>query len=977
MATKTQTITRQVGRTRSLAFGLVMLVIMLIATSISGYFSYNLQKSEENRLAGTIGTILSESINRISFSGKYHSRILLEEMQKKLPELAYISVETLDGIVEAHTDSTQNDTPITQEERDLNHHAIDGDTTVITEKTINGVAVKEVLVPYRTGLRLEPSGVVRIGINVNEARSKQLSNLFIHILIIIALTISAVWIMEMLSRRFSRRLNESEQALRESNDLFTLFMRHSPFYAFIKDVTPSESRVLQASDNYRQMIGITGSDMVGKTMAELFPADLAATITADDWAVVSNNKVLQVDEELNGRSYTSIKFPIIQGGRTLLAGYTIDITERKKSEDLLSYSNSLTTAALESTPDAILVVKRDGKIARWNQKFVDLWKVPEGLLDTTIDDPVLQHVTAQMAQPETFLAKVLELYDHPEDSSVDTLFLADGRVVERYSQPLQIKDEIVGRFWSFRNITERKRMEDALQASESRLLEAQKMADVGNWELDVATGRIWASDLAYDMYGLKPSPDNTIELSKVKDCTVNREIVRQAMVDLIEKDEPYNMEIDVEPANGNEPLSIRSIAKCIRDEEGRPVKVVGVIQNITEMKRAENERLKLEAQLQQAQKMELVGLLAGGVAHDFNNILGVIIGHADLAMAPLNPSHPLFAHLEAIRKAANHSADITRQLLAFARKQTIAPKVISLNEAIEGTLNMLRRLIGEDIELTWRPGESLWAVKVDPSQIDQILANLCINARAAISGVGNITVETCNCTMDDGYLLGQSDFIPGDYVRISLSDNGCGMDQETLSHIFEPFFTTKGIGKGTGLGLATVYGAVKQNRGFINVYSEPGKGTSFTIYLPRHSGKAINEIHESTAEQVVGGNETILLVEDDSAILNMTTMMLQSLGYTVFSATFPSEAIRLTDEFSGKINLLITDMVMPEMNGRDLAKHILANQSGLKCLFMSGYTADIIANQGILDEGVCFIQKPFSRNELAKKIRSILELKGS
>jgi PAS domain S-box-containing protein len=262
--------------------------------------------------------------------------------------------------------------------------------------------------------------------------------------------------------------------------------------------------------------------------------------------------------------------------------------------------------------------------------------------------------------------------------------------------------------------------------------------------------------------------------------------------------------------------------------------VIASVRDISERKRAEEAKMKLEDQLQQARKMEAIGQLAGGVAHDFNNMLGVILGHAEMAMEQLDPAQPLHKDLEEIRKAATRSADITRQLLAFARKQTVTPKVIDLNDTIEGMLKMLRRLIGENIDLTWLPGKGLWPVKVDPSQIDQILANLCVNARAAIAGGGKLTVETGNSTFDEEHCNTHTGFLSGEYVRIVVSDNGSGMDKETLAHIFEPFFTTKGVGEGTGLGLATVYGAIKQNSGFINAASEPGKGTTFTIYLPRY-----------------------------------------------------------------------------------------------------------------------------------------------
>jgi CheY-like chemotaxis protein len=287
-------------------------------------------------------------------------------------------------------------------------------------------------------------------------------------------------------------------------------------------------------------------------------------------------------------------------------------------------------------------------------------------------------------------------------------------------------------------------------------------------------------------------------------------------------------------------------------------------------------------------------------------------------------------------------------------------------------LKMLHRLIGENIDLVWLPGYGLWPVKMDTSQIDQILVNLCINARDAIKNNGRITVETGNSTIDKNYCSGQAGIVPGEYVKITVSDNGCGIKKETKVHIFEPFFTTKGIGEGTGLGLATVYGIVQQNNGFINVYSEPGYGTTFSIFLPRYMGAAKQGQVGITAESDLRGDETILLVEDESTLLDMTMTMLQRLGYKVLAAKNPGEALRLADEFSSKIHILLTDVIMPDMNGRDLAQSLLSLHPHLKCLFMSGYTSDIIAQQGILDEGVQFIQKPFSKSDLATKIRMVL-----
>ncbi len=397
--------------------------------------------------------------------------------------------------------------------------------------------------------------------------------------------------------------------------------------------------------------------------------------------------------------------------------------------------------------------------------------------------------------------------------------------------------------------------------------------------------------------------------------------------------------------------------------------------DITEQKQAEEERVRLNTQLQQAQKMEAVGRLAGGVAHDFNNMLGIIIGNVDLILMEMEPDHLLYDDLMEIKQAGKRSADLTRQLLAFARKQTVAPKVIDLDKTIAGMLKMLQRLIGEDIDMAWIPSGKVWPVKIDPGQIDQILANLCVNARDAITGVGKVTIETGNAVFNEDYCKVHAGFAPGEYVMLAVSDNGCGMDSETLTQVFEPFFTTKELGKGTGLGLATVYGVVKQNNGLINVYSELGQGTTFKIYLPRYNAKPASLLDKEPGKPSQPGRETILLVEDEPSIMKITTKMLAQQGYTVVGASRPGEAIRLAIEHEGDIQLLMTDVVMPEMNGRDLAKNILSLYPGVKCLFMSGYTANVIAHHGVLDEGVNFIQKPFLIEDLTVKLREVLDQK--
>jgi CheY-like chemotaxis protein len=360
------------------------------------------------------------------------------------------------------------------------------------------------------------------------------------------------------------------------------------------------------------------------------------------------------------------------------------------------------------------------------------------------------------------------------------------------------------------------------------------------------------------------------------------------------------------------------------------------------------------------------------VAHDFNNLLMGIMGYTDLCRAELPADHPIRGYLDEIVTEVQRSADLTRQLLAFARRQTIDPKVLDLNGAVGGILKMLRRLIGEDINLSWKPGITLWPVKMDPSQIDQILTNLCVNGRDAVAAGGTIVVETSNSSLDQAYCVRHAGAVPGDYVMLAVSDDGRGMDPKTLKHVFEPFFTTKGVGKGTGLGLATVYGIVKQNKGYISAYSEPGHGTTFKVYLPRYEGADSATVVRTETAVPCGHGETVLVVEDEKSLRVTCRQFLERLGYRALVAESPAEALDLAARHPGKIDLLLTDVVMPDMNGRELAERMGTIRPGLTCLYMSGYTADVIAHHGVLDEGMQFISKPFTRDDLARKLHAIL-----
>jgi len=550
---------------------------------------------------------------------------------------------------------------------------------------------------------------------------------------------------------------------------------------------------------------------------------------------------------------------------------------------------------------------------------------------------------------------------------------AEFRLVRTSSRPIYRNGRVTGLQGVLTDITDRKQANAEIKTLNERLSIATDSAGIGVWELDLETDTLVWDDWMYRIYGIDPKRfQGAYETWKkgVHPDDLKRADgeVRQA----IKGAKPFDTQFRIVRPDG-EIRHIKAFARVLMNNDGFPVKMTGVNFDITHRKQSEAESEKLQAQLLQAQKMESVGRLAGGVAHDFNNNLAVIQGYTQLMLEDMNPEDSHHGELEQILNAANRSASLTRQLLAFARKQTISPKRLDLNDTVEGMLKMLRRLIGENIELIWRPGPNLWTIKMDPAQIDQMLANLCINARDAIEDVGKLTIETKNVTLDHFYCSTRPGFVPGQYAMLAVSDDGSGMDKATLEQIFEPFFTTKEVGKGTGLGLSTIYGIAKQNGGFTNVYSEPGKGTTFKIYIPEYQGDSTQSASHRSEKIPKGHGETILLVEDDISVLNLSKKMLERLGYAVYPTTRPDEAVEMAREYSGRIHLLMTDVVMPQMSGNDLARQITEIQPDIQTLFMSGYTANVIAHQGILDEGVNFIEKPFSINDLGRKIGAVLK----
>jgi PAS domain S-box-containing protein len=522
-----------------------------------------------------------------------------------------------------------------------------------------------------------------------------------------------------------------------------------------------------------------------------------------------------------------------------------------------------------------------------------------------------------------------------------------------------------------REIDERRQAQRRLEESEGRLSSIYDASPDGILVLDLETGR-FVSGNARICQMLGCGQDDLPHLG-VEDIHPPEALpaIREVLADQARGSQRVAVDIPLLRRDGSRFFT--DINAQTMQLGGRP-HLVGLFRDATARRSLEEERRQLQDQLLQSRKMESVGRLAGGVAHDFNNMLGVIIGFTDLLLSQVPPGAPTRHEIEEIRRAAQRSAELTRQLLAFARKQPVMPRVLDLRLTVDGMLGLLGRLIGPRIHLSWTADEDLWPVRLDITQVNQVLTNLCVNARDALGGNGRIELEAANLHLDPAACAAMPDAQPGDYVRLRVCDEGEGMSPEVLQHLFEPFFTTKELGRGTGMGLATVYGIVRQNKGFIVVKSAPGQGTCVDVHLPRHAPEGkVDPASDPPPGSARNQGAMVLLVEDEPRLLAMCRRLLDGMGCRVLAAGTPGEALRLAQEHNGHLHLLVTDVMMPEMNGRELADKLHATHPKLRCLFMSGYSADVLtANLGSVS-GCRFLQKPFSLQQFSTAVRQALD----
>jgi len=647
-----------------------------------------------------------------------------------------------------------------------------------------------------------------------------------------------------------------------------------------------------------------------------------------------------------------------------------DITEQKRAEEALQKSLTLYRGLIETTDTGFVILDQEGKVLDANQEYVHL-SGREDLSQIRGRNVVEWTADYEKERNAEAVAKCFR-EGRVRDLEIDYVN-AQGKITPIEINATAVKVDGAPQILTLcRDITERKKVEEALRSGEEKYRTILENIEDGYFEVDIAGNLTFFNDSFSRIYGYPRE-----ELMGMNDRQYTDQENAKRLFQAFNRvyktgDSTKESDWEIIRKDGAK-RSIEASVSLIKDSSGNRIGFRGLIRDVTERKRAEEEKATLQEQLRQSQKMEAIGRLAGGVAHDFNNLLTVIKGYCQLSLVEMKESTPLKDTLEVINKAAEKAAGLTRQLLAFGRRQIMEVRVLDLNDLLQNFDKMLRRIISEDIELVMLLGESLGKVKADPGQIEQVVMNLAVNAKDAMSKGGKLIIETANVELDKAYAQAHVAVTPGSYVMVAVNDTGTGMTPEVRDRVFEPFFTTKGKGKGTGLGLSTVYGIVKQSGGNIWVYSEPGQGTTLKIYLPRVDEPAEELKAQEAGEEFPRGSETILIVEDDKEVRSLAVRILKRQGYTVLDGSYGDQAFNVCRQHRGPIHLLLTDVVMPGMDGRALSESLSQLHPEMKVLYMSGYTDDAIIHHGVMDKGMNFIQKPFTIDKLIRKVREILD----
>ena len=775
------------------------------------------------------------------------------------------------------------------------------------------------------------------------------------------------------NKRTREEKGRAEEALREIEQRFRSLVETTSDWVWEVDENGVYTYV---SPKSKELLGYEPDQVVGKTLFDLMPPEEAERVYRLFMTLSESMESFKDLENTNlhkdGRLVVleTDGMPIFDADGSFKGYRGIDrnITERKRADAILRARENQIRLLLNSTAEAICGLDREGKSTFVNRACLRLLghSTNDELIGKNIHHLIHHAYPGGSPYPveecPIFQAFRKGEYIHIDD---EVLWRKDGTSfsAEYWSYPIVQNDQILGAVVTFIDITERKRTEEALKKSEKKyrtLFEDYRDAIY----IVTRDGEfVDVNQAMVELFGYKKEEMmgiNMIELYR------NPDEGPRILGELEKKGSLKDYEIKFKKKEGKE-IDCLITVTAKKGDDGSIIGYQGMIRDITKQK-------KLEAQFLQAQKMEAIGRLAGGIAHDFNNLLTAIIGNAELSLAQLGKDSSLREMIVEINNAGQRAASLTRQLLAFSRKQVIQPKVLNLNEILEDMEKMLRRMIGEDVELKTVLEPNLWRVEADPGQMEQVIMNLAVNARDAMSQGGRLTLETANVNLDDDYFRDRGVAEdPDPYVMLAVSDSGIGMDEEIRSHLFEPFFTTKEKGKGTGLGLSTVYGIVKQSGGYIWPYSEPGQGTTFKVYFPSVAGE-ISLVQKKKISSInLKGSETILVVEDNKPVLKMTRKILKTYGYNVLAAQDGDEAVSVSEQYEQPIHLMLTDVIMPKMSGCEVAKQMEHVRPGMKVLYMSGYTDNAVVHHGILEKDRLYIQKPFTLEDLVFKVREVLD----
>ena len=767
----------------------------------------------------------------------------------------------------------------------------------------------------------------------------------------------------------------AEEALRESEERYRTLVETSPDAITLLDLNLN---IIMANRPALALYGYESpEEVVGQSALNFIPPEDRPRAVEDVRKMLETGSIGTLEYTLLRKG--SVPFSaelrasmIVNVEKKPLAYICIsrDITDRKKAEETLKKSEERFKELYDDAPIGYFEYNTDGCITSVNRTELEM-------LGYSVEEMIGQPPWKFVVEEDIARQRILDVLAGimpPARGLERTFRRKDGMTFPALIQDRLFQDaegKILGIRGTIQDITDRKRIEVSLRKSEQTYRTLVESSTDAILMLDTERNILACNQSFLDLFGYERGEAVGGSIRVVHPSDESFRSFGKTVYSMIERSGFFKGEWEFKRKD-NVIFSAETVTSAIKSAEGSTTGYIAILRDLTDRKQAEEERVALVDQLRQSQKMEAIGRLAGGVAHDFNNLLTVIKGYCQLSLVEMKEGNPLREAFEVINTATEKAADLTRQLLAFSRRQIMEMRVLDLNSLLQDLDKMLRRIIGEDIELVAQLGEDLGRVKTDPGQIEQMVMNLAVNAKDAMPKGGKLIIETANVELDEAYAHAHVAVTPGRFVMIAVSDTGAGMAPEVRDRVFEPFFTTKEKGKGTGLGLSTVYGIVKQSSGNIWVYSEPGKGTTFRVYLPH-----VDEPAEELKEKVVGeelprGSETILIVEDDEEVRNLAARVLKAQGYIVLDGSYGDEALNVCRKHKGPIHLLVTDVVMPGMDGRALSERLSHLHPEMKVLYMSGYTEDAIIHHGVMGKGMNYIQKPFTVNGLTRKVREVL-----